>query len=74
MVVHMVSIGEETGNLEEMLENVAEYYEEEVAAATEQMMTVLEPLIILVLAVIVGVIILAILQPMLTLYDAVGSM
>jgi len=74
MVVHMISIGEETGNLEDMLENVAEYYEEEVTTATEQMMTILEPMMILVLAVIVGVIILAILQPMMTLYDAVGSM
>ena len=74
MVVHMVSIGEETGNLEDMLVNVADYYEEEVAEATEQMMTVMEPLIIVVLALIVGVIIMAILQPMLTLYDAVGNM
>ena len=74
MVVHMISIGEETGNLEDMLENVAEYYEEEVTVATEQMMTILEPMMILVLALIVGVIILAILQPMMTLYDAVGSM
>lgn len=74
MVVHMISIGEETGNLEDMLENVAEYYEEEVAAATEQLMTIMEPLIILILALVVGVIILAILQPMMTLYDAVGNM
>ena len=74
MVVHMISIGEETGNLEDMLENVAEYYEEEVTVATEQMMTILEPMMILVLALIVGVIILAILQPMMTLYDAVGAM
>lgn len=74
MVVHMISIGEETGNLEDMLESVAEYYEEEVTVATEQMMTFLEPLMILVLALIVGVIILAILSPMMTLYDAVGNM
>lgn len=74
MVVHMVSIGEETGELEDMLENIAEYYEEEVAEATEQMMAVMEPLIIVVLAVIVGVIIMAILQPMLTLYDSIGNM
>lgn len=74
MVVHMTSIGEETGELEDMLENIAEYYEEEVAEATEQMMAVMEPLIIVVLALIVGVIIMAILQPMLTLYDAVGNM
>ena len=74
MVVHMVSIGEETGELEDMLENIAEYYEEEVAEATEQMMAVMEPLIIVVLALIVGVIIMAILQPMLTLYDSLGNM
>ncbi len=74
MVVHMVSIGEETGELEDMLENIAEYYEEEVAEATEQMMAVIEPLIIVVLAVIVGVIIMAILQPMLTLYDSIGNL
>lgn len=74
MVIHMISIGEETGNLEDMLENVAEYYEEEVATATEQLMTIMEPMIILVLALVVGVIILAILQPMMTMYDAVGNM
>lgn len=74
MVVHMVSIGEETGELEDMLENIAEYYEEEVAEATEQMMAVMEPLIIVVLALIVRVIIMAILQPMLTLYDSIDKL
>lgn len=74
MVVHMVSIGEETGELEDMLENIAEYYEEEVAEATEQMMAVMEPLIIVILALIVGVIIMAILQPMLTLYDSIDKL
>ncbi len=74
MVVHMTSIGEETGELEDMLENIAEYYEDEVAEATEQMMAVMEPMIIVVLALIVGVIIMAILQPMLTLYDSIGNM
>lgn len=74
MVIHMTSIGEETGNLEDMLENVAEYYEEEVAEATEQMMAVMEPLIIVVLAVVVGVIIMAILAPMLTLYESIGNL
>ena len=41
MVVHMVSIGEETGNIETMLENVATYYEDDVQLATEQMMTMM---------------------------------
>lgn len=74
MVIHMVSIGEETGELESMLENIAEYYEDEVAEATEQMMAVIEPLIIVILALIVGVIIMAIMQPMLTMYDAIDKL
>ena len=72
MVVHMVAIGEETGNIEAMLENVAQYYEEDVQLATEQMMTILEPAIIVVMAVIVGYMCVAIFQPMLTLYDAIS--
>ena len=74
MVVHMVSIGEETGNLEDMLESIAEYYEEEVAEATEQMMAVMEPMIILVLAAIVGVVIAAIMSPMLAMYENLDSL
>ena len=74
MVYHMVSIGEETGNLEDMLESIAQYYEEEVAEATEQMMAVMEPLIILVLAAIVGVVIAAIMSPMLAMYENLDSL
>lgn len=70
MVVHMVSIGEETGNIETMLENVADYYEEDVQLATEQMMTIMEPAIIVVMAVVVGFLVIGIMQPMLTLYDS----
>lgn len=72
MVVHMVSIGEETGNIEVMLENVAQYYEEDVQLATEQMMTLMEPAIIIVMAVVVGYIVIAILSPMFTLYDSLS--
>ena len=72
MVVHMVSIGEETGNIEVMLENVADYYEEDVQLATEQLMTILEPAIIVVMAVVVGFLVIAIMQPMLTLYDSLS--
>lgn len=72
MVVHMVSIGEETGNIENMLENVANYYEEEVQSATEQLMTLIEPIIIVVMAVMVGFMIMAIMSPMFTLYEALG--
>ena len=71
MIVHMVGIGEETGNLEEMLDNVADYYDEEVSMATEQMTALLEPLVIVFLAVIVVAIIAAVYVPMLTLYNVI---
>lgn len=72
MVIHMVSIGEETGNIESMLENVANYYEDDVQVATEQVMALMEPAIIVVMAVMVGFMIMAIMQPMLTLYESIG--
>ena len=72
MVVHMVSIGEDTGNIETMLENVANYYEDDVQVATEQVMALMEPMIIVVMAIVVGVLIMAIMQPMLTLYESIG--
>ncbi len=72
MVVHMVAIGEETGNIEDMLENVANYYEEDVQQLTEQLTTILEPAITVVMAVIVGFMAVAILSPMFTLYDALS--
>lgn len=72
MIVHMVSIGEETGNIETMLENVANYYEDDVQVATEQVMALMEPMIIIVMAIVVGVLIMAIMQPMLTLYESIG--
>lgn len=72
MVIHMVAIGEETGNIESMLENVANYYEDDVQVATEQMMALMEPMIIVVMAVVVGFMIMAILQPMFTLYESIG--
>ena len=72
MVVHMITIGEETGNIESMLENLAEYYEEDVQNATEQVMSLIEPLIIIIMGVMVGFLILAIMQPMLTLYDSIS--
>lgn len=72
MVIHMVSIGEETGNIESMLENVANYYEDDVQVATEQVMALMEPAIIVVMALMVGFMILAIMQPMMTLYESIG--
>lgn len=73
MVYHMTKIGEETGNLEGMLDKVADYYDEEVEVATKALTSVLEPLIIVLLAVVVGVIIMAIMSPMLSLYSSIEN-
>jgi len=72
MVIHMISIGEETGNIESMLENVAEYYEEDVQVATESMMALMEPAIVIVMAGLVGFLVLAILTPMFSLYESLS--
>lgn len=74
MVAHMISIGEETGDLEGMLSKLAEYYDEEVEMATQTMMAALEPMIILVLAAVVGVLVAAIMSPMLSMYTAMDSL
>ena len=72
MVYHMIRIGEETGNMEGMMEKVADYYDEEVEMATQSLVAALEPLIIIVMALIVVPIILAVLMPMFSLYSAIG--
>ena len=59
--------------IEKMLENVANYYEEDVQLATEQMMTILEPAIIVVMAVVVGFLVIAMLSPMFSLYESLSN-
>ena len=74
MVYHMVRIGEETGNIEQMLDTLAEYYEEEVEVATESLMAALEPLMIIGLAAICMVIIGAVLAPMASMYTGLDNL
>lgn len=74
MVSHMTKIGEETGDLEGMLTRLADYYDEEVELATQTVMAAIEPMIILVLALIVGVLVAAVMAPMLSMYQAMDSL
>ena len=74
MVYHMTRIGEETGNTEDMLNKLADYYEEEVEMAVQTLMAAMEPLIIVVMAGIVGVLIAACMAPMLAMYQALDSL
>lgn len=73
MVYQMTKIGEETGNTEAMLEKVADYFDEEVEAATKALTAVMEPLIIVILAVVVGTVVMAIMAPMMSMYSAIES-
>ena len=74
MLPQMTKIGEETGNIEDMMDKVADYYEMEVNDATDALTAAMEPLIIIVImGVVVGGIVMAIYSPMLSMYDAVDS-
>jgi len=74
MVYQMIKIGEESGDIESMLEKVADYYDEEVEAAAQRLTAVLEPAIIIFLAFVVGIIIMAIMQPMLAMYEGLDNL
>lgn len=71
LLCNMLMLGEETGNLEDMLSKTANYFEEEVDDATAKLTSMLEPLIILFLAVIVAFIVIAIALPMFELSNVV---
>ena len=74
MVGHMMKIGEETGDMGAMLEKVADYFDEEVEAATQQLLAALEPMIIILLAGVVGVIIGAVMAPMAAMYAGLDAL
>ena len=74
MVYHMIHIGEEAGSTEEMLDKLADYYEEEVEMAVQSLMAAMEPMIIILLAGIVGFLIASVMAPMLTMYQALDNL
>jgi general secretion pathway protein F len=67
LVAYMVAVGEQSGRLEEMLELIAEHYEDEVEHAATKMTRVVEPVVIIALACMVGFIVLAVVLPILDL-------
>jgi type IV pilus assembly protein PilC len=67
MVVNMVDVGEETGELDQMLNKVADTYDGEVETLVSSMVSVLEPIMVITLGVIVGFIVLAVFMPMVKL-------
>jgi general secretion pathway protein F len=67
LVIHMIAIGEKTGELPEMLQNIAQTYEEQVNSKIQRMTSLIEPLMIIFMGLAVGVIVLAIFVPLLDL-------
>lgn len=74
MVYHMTSIGEDTGNMEDMLTKLADYYDEEVEITTQSVLAAMEPLIIVFMALIVGTLVIAVIMPIRNMYEGLGSM
>jgi len=70
MVIQMISVGEKTGNMDEMLEKIADFYDEEVDASVDALTSMIEPIIIVFMAVIIGGLLIAMYLPM---FDIVGQ-
>ncbi len=73
LVAHMITIGEQSGNLDFMLEKIADFYEAEVETYADRLKSLLEPVMILVLAAIVGTIVTAVLLPSFSLISHMGG-
>ena len=74
MVYHMTGIGEETGNVEEMLEKMADYYDEEVEMTTQSVLAAMEPIIILFMALIIGTLVVAVIWPIASMYSGLDNL
>ncbi len=74
MVYQMTRIGEESGDIEGLLEKLADYYDEEVEMATASLMAAMEPMIIRVLAGIVGTLVGAVMAPMAQMYAGLDNL
>jgi type IV pilus assembly protein PilC len=72
LAIQMMSIGEETGELDSMLMKVADFYEDEVEQAVKALTSIIEPLMMVVLAFMVGIILLSMYLPLFKVFDTLG--
>jgi type IV pilus assembly protein PilC len=66
MMVRVIYVGEESGNLGDMLENLADHYDEEISELTDTITSLIEPVLFLGMALVVGTLVVALLYPVLT--------
>jgi general secretion pathway protein F len=69
VVGYMIAVGEQSGQLEELLDRIAETYDEEIAVQTQKVTSLIEPMIIVFMAMIVGFIVISVMQPILRISD-----
>ncbi|MCK9224366.1 MAG: type II secretion system F family protein [Candidatus Muirbacterium halophilum] len=72
MVIQMIAVGEETGELDVMLSKVADFYDQEVDTAVKGLTSIIEPIVIVFMGVVIGGIVLAIFMPMLEMINQAG--
>jgi type IV pilus assembly protein PilC len=71
MVVQMISVGEDTGAIDAMLDKISDFYDQEVEATTEALTSLIEPIMIAVLGGIVGAMVIALYMPMFAIFDLI---
>jgi type IV pilus assembly protein PilC len=74
MVTQMISVGEQTGAMDAMLQKIADFYEEEVDAAVKDLLTALEPIMIVFLGLVVGGVVISMYLPLFSLIGKLSSM
>ncbi|OJF90905.1 type II secretion system F family protein [Alkalibacterium sp. 20] len=70
LIIQMIRVGEQSGSLDDMLKKVADIYDQDVNEASDKLQSLIEPVLIIFLAVIVGLIVLSIVVPMFSLFEA----
>lgn len=71
MVIHMIAVGEKTGDLAEMLKKISDFYQEEVDAAVEALTSIIEPIMIIMMGTVIGGILIAMYLPMFDMMSTV---
>jgi type IV pilus assembly protein PilC len=73
MLSSMIFIGEESGSLGDLLNSTADYFDNEADSAIQRMVSMIEPAMIIVLGIVIGFIVLSIIQPIFSMYGAIGN-
>jgi type IV pilus assembly protein PilC len=73
MLSSMIYIGEESGSLGELLNSTADYFDNEADSAIQRMVSMIEPAMIIILGIVIGFIVLSIIQPIFSMYGAIGK-